>query len=54
MTKISLTAPARVIRREIARIRKRLAATTDPEMHRLLWELGSLYVHVLYRRGLKP
>lgn len=54
MHAVDLDAPARTIRREIARIRKRLAVTTDPEMHRLLWGLGSLYCHILYRRGLTP
>lgn len=51
---INTKSPAREVRRAIARIRKRLAVETDPEMHQILWELGSLYCHVLYRRGLKP
>jgi len=54
MQSVGFTAPARDVRRAIAGIERQLTTERDPEMHRLLWELGSLYCHVLYRRGLTP
>lgn len=50
---VSLDAPAREIRRAIAKIERRLAVERDPEAARLDSELRDIYRVVLFRRGLK-
>lgn len=49
---VSLTAPARDIRREIARLQKEIADSIDPEMARLNNMMIDIYNVVLHKRGL--